>query len=230
MSILPSSRMPRAGERGFTLAELLVTIGLLALLATLLAGGIGTLRFARAGGATRPENEADVIAAQTILRARIERMRGVVRLDSSEPRVDAQGNDLSFSFFAPGLPRFGPDALQRFRLLLSASGDLMLYSASSLETRIDMRDPSLVYWRPTRLIGGVRSIRIGYYGDDPSGSGQRWQTRWVDRNEPPVLVRVELAFAEGDDRYWPTLVIRPLVNVNTACRIDRYTQRCAVSE
>lgn len=228
---LPPTRPSRGTktERGFSLAEMLVTLGILGMAAALLLGGLDMVRHFSPGTSDAARAHQEVVAAQTILRDRLERMRGLVRLDSNVPQVDAAGTQTSFSFHAPPLPRAAPDTLQRFRLMLNAAGDVMLYAASGLDSRIDLRDPALSHWQPTRLIRGARAMKISYYGPGPMGDAAVWQSNWRDRAEPPLLVRVEVTFADNDRRYWPDLVVRPRVNVNTACRIDRYSHRCAVN-
>jgi general secretion pathway protein J len=42
-------------------------------------------------------------------------------------------------------------------------------------------------------------------GDQPAG----WQAQW-DSSSIPILIRVRLAFANGDRRRWPDLIAAPL--------------------
>ncbi len=215
----------RPREAGFTLIELLVALGVLGLAAGLLVAVLNSAWLAvRSQGG--PASDSSVDAAQRILRSRLERLAPVIRTDSSKAIVDADGDPQLFSFAAAPLDRLAPDALQRFRLVLSPAGDLMLYTASSLDERIDLRDRSLVGWRPNRLLGGVGAIDIAYFGPDAFTREDRWQSFWLDRPQPPALIRIRLTFAKGDQRHWPDLIIRPRASVNTACRIERATGRC----
>jgi general secretion pathway protein J len=212
-------------EAGFTLAELLVTLGILGLVSGLLVTLFaGTFQAIRAVGTS--DDDTSVTAAQRIVRAQLERIVPVVRGDSSNAIVDAGGDAHGFNFTGPPLDRNAPDTLQRFRLLLSAAGDLMLYSASTLDNRIDLNDPSLVGWRGTRLIGNVAAIDLAYFGPDRFSRDERWQAFWIQRQQAPALVRVRLRFASGDRRDWPDLVVRPRATINAACRIQRRTGRC----
>ncbi|HEX8058350.1 MAG TPA: type II secretion system protein [Novosphingobium sp.] len=216
---------PPSHEAGFTLAELLVTLGILGLVSGLLVTLFGGMfQSIRAIGA--PRGDASVVAAQRILRARMERIVPAVRLDSSDPIVDARGDAHAFNFTAPPLDRAAPDLLQRFRLVLSPAGDLMLYSASSLDDRIDLNDPSLVGWRGTRLIGDVAAIDLAYFGPDRFSRDERWQAFWIQRQQAPGLVRLRLRFVAGDRREWPDLIVRPRATINAACRIHRGTGCC----
>lgn len=212
-------------EAGFTLAEMLVVLGILALIAGLMASGLGGAWLALRESAAR-QGDDSVAAAQRILRARIERLAPVIRADAAAGTVDIEGDGRIFAFTAPPPARLAPDALQSYRLLLSPAGELMLYRASLLDDRIDLRDRGLRGWEPSRLLKGIAGIDLAYFGPSTAGGASRWQSHWHDRPQAPALVRVRLTFVPGDRRVWPDLVIRPRATVNTACRIDRGTGRC----
>ncbi len=220
---VPSS--PPARERGFTLIELLVALGILAMAASLLVAGMAGTWFAARGHGSEI-GDGDVAAAQRILRARIERLTPVTRDDSANPIVQADGDQRLFSFVAPPLDRLGPDTPQSFRLFLTAAGDLVLFSANSLDDRIDLRDRSMVGWRPTRLLSGARELEITYFGPTRDAGPARWQAEWRDRPRPPALVRVRVRFASGDRRVWPDLVVRPRTSSTANCRILTVTGDC----
>lgn len=212
-------------EAGFTLAEVLVTLGLLGLFAVLLTGALGGT--VRAGQSlAQPAGDGGIAAAQRVLRARLEHTTPVVRTDSIDPIVDLRGDARRLSFTAPPPDRQDPDALQLYRLTLTPAGDLVLYSASSLNSRIDLSDPALTGWQGTRLLSDVAELELSYFGPDRFVASERWQTVWMQRQQLPALIRVRLRFAEGDRRFWPDLVVRPGATVNTACRIQRATGRC----
>lgn len=216
---------PSHRESGFTLIELLVGLVVLSLAAGLLVSSLNITWL------TRPERAAadsdqSVVAAQRILRMRLERLAAVVRLDSAEAVVDAQGDANLLNFAAAPLDRMGPDAIQRFRLMLAPSGELVLFTASSLNDRIDLKDRSLVGWQPTRLLSGANRLELAYYGPDRFSTADRWQSTWIDRPQPPALIRIRLSFAKGDPRQWPDLIVRPRSTVNAACRINRASARC----
>jgi prepilin-type N-terminal cleavage/methylation domain-containing protein len=90
----------RLDEAGFTLTELLVALAVLGMAATMVGAALNSawLAMPRRG----PENgDQSVAAAQHILRTRLEHLSAVVRLDSSNPIVDAQGDSRVMSFAAP---------------------------------------------------------------------------------------------------------------------------------
>jgi prepilin-type N-terminal cleavage/methylation domain-containing protein len=221
----PSSSARRDSEAGFTLAELLVALGVLSLGAGLLATTLHTAALTSPAVA-QPAGEDSVAAAQRILRDRLERLAPLNRINAPAGLVDARGDAHRFSFAAPPLDRRGPGMAERFRLMLSPNGDLLIYSAPSLDSRINLSDPSLVGWQPTRLLSGVQDIDIAYFGNDPITGEDRWQSFWEDRPRPPVLVRVRVRFVPGDRRQWPDLIARPQATVAATCQVDRATGGC----
>lgn len=218
-----------AGERGFTLAEMLVSIAVLGFVAAMLLAGIGTAAMiaARSRGSDLATNS--VAAAQLVLRDRLESLQAVTRLDSSEPIVDAHGTDKAFDFVGRPLERDQPDALQYYRLTRGADGDLILYIANTLDPQVDRGAELMAGWRPLRLLTGTTALTITYFGADPRAGGRRWQTIWNGRQQPPDLLRIAVDFAAGDRRSWPDLIVRPGATLNTECRIDPLTGRCGAS-
>ena len=211
-------------ERGFTLIELLVALGVLSLTAGLLASSLNLAWFSSPARLKRGEDS--VASGQRLLRARIEALAPLTRSDASRPIVDARGDMRLFSFAAKAADNEGAGPLRRYRLLVTPAGELMLYSASTLDDRIDLNDRSLVGWTPTKIISGVDEIGLSYFGPGRAGATASWQDYWIDRPQPPALVRVRLRFAASDTRRWPELVIAPKANANTECLIQPSTGRC----
>lgn len=211
----------RAEEAGFTLIESLVALGILSMAATLLLGGLTiTSRFARDMTASEGAT-SEVTAAQIILRQRIEGLRPVAFLSGSRPTMDLDGADRRFDFY--GVPPQGdPEGgVQRYRLMLAGSGDLMLFRAPELSERIDLAAPEVVGWTPSRLISGVTSATFAYYGGTRADPARRWRTFWRDQSRAPELVRIRVAFAAGDPRRWNDLIVRPGATIDLACDPQR---------
>jgi general secretion pathway protein J len=223
-------RTHRHGEQGFTLVELLVSLALLGMAAAMLLAGLQMAGATALRERTRGGAVEETVAAQRILRSAIERLRPAVRVDTLKPIVDLRGNSGVLTFVAPPLDRDAPDALQRFRLMRSATGDLTLYSASTRNADIDRSARGLAGWTPLVLARGTTSLSIGYYG--PGLTGERgWQDRWWDRTQPPELVRIRVEFPAGDRRPWPDLLVRPRAGLDSSgsCRIDPLTGDCGVA-
>ncbi|RIA46318.1 prepilin-type N-terminal cleavage/methylation domain-containing protein [Hephaestia caeni] len=223
-SLFSADRSP--GEEGFTLIELLVSLALLGMAAVLLMQGLASAGIIAQRERASRSNIEEIVTSQRVLRATIERLRPVTRMDSAIPIVELRGTAGVLTFVAPPFDRDGPDALQRFRLTRTASGDLVLYSAHSRKVDIDRSGTDLVGWTPNRLLGGVRDLSISYLGPPHPGASRVWQDRWWDRSTTPELVRIRVVFAENDRRIWPDLFVRPRATSHGPCRIDELTGKC----
>lgn len=214
------------GEPGFTLIEMLVSLALLGLAATLLLEGLATAGIVAQRQRGRTAEFDELVSAQRVLRSGIERLRPVVRSDSGIPILELRGTRNVLTYIAPPLDRSAPDALTRFRLTRTASGDLVLYTASTRDFRVEGDGRDLTGWTPNPLLHGVRDLTIDYLGAPRPGLARGWQERWWDRSSPPELIRIRIGFAQGDRRRWPDLVIRPRVTRYGVCRLDAFTGRC----
>lgn len=213
-------------QAGFTLVELLVALALLAMTATLLLATMTTGR----GLAARVEASAvateSVAAAQNVLRARIEAIIPETFFASATPTIDVRGTDTVLSFTArPGQGR-RPGPPQRFRILLTRTGELTLFNIDTLSVVADPDAPTVAGWTRSPLLGNVERLTIAYYGVHPPDNQRRWRGFWQDQPTLPELVRIRVGFAPGDRRVWPDLIVQPTANVTATCQIDVITGRC----
>jgi general secretion pathway protein J len=215
-----------AAECGFTLIELLVSLGLFGLMSALLLMGLGSMRLVTERGKRQSATGQSIVTAQTILRDRIENMVASTRFDTLAPVVDLRGGTTIVSFFAPAPPAERPTTVLRYRLLRSAPGDVVLYAISDLSDRVNAYAPGQSGWTPTVLLTGVESLDLDYFGAAPPDNRPRWRNEWVERQQPPELIRIRVSFKQGDTRRWPELIVRPAATVNSSCRIDDFTGRC----
>jgi general secretion pathway protein J len=213
-------------RNGFTLIELLVSLALLGLTSAMLLAGLGSTRQVVERANRRIATGESIVTAQTIMRDRIENMVTSTRFDTLAPVVDLRGGPNIVSFFAPAAPAERPSSVARYRLLRSAPGDVVLYAVSDLSDRVNAYAPGEAGWTPTVLLTGVAALDMGYFGAAPPDNQRRWRSEWVERQQPPELIRVRIAFEPGDTRRWPELIVRPAATVNSACRIDSFTGRC----
>jgi general secretion pathway protein J len=200
---------------------MLVALTLLALAAGLMFEGLGSGQRLWAGEAARTARGESVEAAQTTLRARIERLRPATRFAGSTIYADIDGSDRRLVFIAPPADADRPAAARRYQLTLSEQGDLVLGQAPAqvdAGAGADYTDQVLL-----RDVGG---LDISYYGPDPSGGAPQWRADWTQRATPPQLVKIKLAFRSADRRVWPELIVHPAAVVDTLCAIDDATGSC----
>jgi len=217
----------RHREHGFTLVELLIAVALLALLTTLVFGG---LRFAaRAWARTdhRAVAAGDLWAIQNVFRHAISGAypafasadptdREVVFSGASEwlalvaplPTAIASGVEAHQRFFVEGEGR-SRALLMAWRLNLSASEEGALLP----ENRV-------------RLLDHVRTLRFAYYGARDDTQAPQWWGRWSGFTRLPDLVRVHVERDDPALPEWPDLVVEPKTTVNTACIFDAVASLC----
>jgi general secretion pathway protein J len=221
------TRRNSPSPNGFTMIELLVCLSLMGFTGAMLLAGLGSTRIMAERSQRQVATGESIVTAQTILRERIENIVASTRFDTFNPVVDVRGGVSVVSFFAPPAPADRPASVARYRLLRNAPGDVVLYSVTDLSDRVNPYAPGEAGWSPTVLLTGVEELELGYFGAAPPDNQPRWRSEWVERQQPPELIRVRVRFKTGDTRIWPDLIVRPAATVNSSCRIDAETGRCA---
>jgi general secretion pathway protein J len=208
-------------DGGFTIIELLVSLVILSMLSMMMIMGLGTGRRVW----ERMDQSAlaieSVEGAQTLLRDRIERTYGATRFDAAMPYADFRGQATRLDFLAPPPEVARPQALFRYDLSLSGDGDLLLSSWSDIAA-----DPAHPAITTVTVLKRVQAIDIAYYGSAAPDNTPRWRSVWDHQPAPPRLVRVRLAFAPGDSREWPEMIVKPAADVDVRCILDIATGRC----
>jgi general secretion pathway protein J len=189
------------------------------LAAALMFEGLGSSQRLWAGEAARTARGETIEAAQTTLRARIERLRPVTRFDGSTPYADVDGSDRQLVFVAPPADVERPAAARRYRLALNGQGDLVLGAATVDGAAGDGYTDQV-------LLRDVGGLDISYYGADATGGAPSWRTDWARRVTPPQLVRIKLTLKSGDRRIWPELIVHPAAQVDSLCSLERSTGSC----
>ncbi len=203
----------RQHERGFTILELLISLGLLALIIGFLFGSIGTMRRAWDSMETVAQRSGQQ-AVRSYLQQRLSQVLYVLRREAGEGDVLAfRGGPDRLSFVAesdgvltvPGL----------YEVSIAAAGE----PAQSAGQTVYVEE---MLYRPRRrtrvgeslrhrrqLLEGVTQLSMRYFGD-PSGSGdQAWFDNWSARRKLPRLIGVRLSvLAEnGVEESWPEIVV-----------------------
>lgn len=211
---------------GFTLAETLVGLALLGMMAALLLAGLHIAGVVVMRDRAKGEGLDQVVGAQRMIARVIERLRPVMRMDALTPMIDARGDPGVFTFIAPALMKDGPTALQRYRLMRAPTGDILLYSASLRHADLDLSATGMRGWQALPILSGASALSIAYFGSEAGSARRHWQDRWWNRGQPPELVRIRIEFPPGDTRRWPDLVVRPRAVLDAPCRPDPLTGGC----
>lgn len=214
------SRSRWSSADGFTLVELLASLAVLALLSLLLVEGMSgrSLAWTRMDRDTATGETTE--AVQGLLADRVAHIWPLTIFYIRPPGPDFDGRVAQVVFLAPPPEAQGPGPLRRYRLSLDAGGDLDLDSLSDLSL-----DPERWSTRQV-LLQGVQTLDLAYFGAAGPDHAPRWRTEWRQQPFMPALVRIRVAFADGDRRRWPDLIIRPMADIDTNCGLVIATGGC----
>jgi general secretion pathway protein J len=208
------------GDGGYTLAEMLVSLVIVAMAGSLMLAGITTARrvWQQADAAT---TAGELVAgAQMLLRERLERAYPATRYDKIPTYADFTGAENGVSFLAPERDIHAPSGLVRYTLQLAQNGDLVLSALSDLAP-----DPHAA-GAPLVLLHNVQQLDIGYYGVVPPDKAPAWHDQWQGRPVLPLVMRIRVQFPPDDPRGWPDLLIKPFAMVDTMCVLTVMTGKC----
>ena len=205
---------PAAGDAGWLLVDMLVGLVLLALIAVLLASALRTARGTLAA-AERHAGEATVEAVhgylgRAIAQARLARLPGAA---PEAPLIEAGRTSLRFvTDYAPAGQYGGLYALS---LELEPGPRAGLWSLVEVRTlyRPAAQPGTPEPPRPhssSRLLAGIAGIAFSFHGvreEAAFADTAAWGTEWTDPVRLPQLIAIDVAFAPGDPRAWPRLII-----------------------
>jgi len=225
MKILAQEKTIITEEAGFTLLEVLVAMTLLGLVMVLLFGGLRLGIHAWEASDAHLNGIEDVQLTQRFIRNEIE--HAYPKLDSSDPVM-------------PHLVFSGSSHAVRF--LASAPQNLAAAGRAIVELKVEKTDgkknlvvrvkPELAWADDVSaeheeiFLTDIRDISLEYFGRSGSNTTPAWSHEWTDRFHLPQLIRVSVAFEEGDKRIWPQMVVAPLIDVDVACQFDMFSKTC----
>jgi general secretion pathway protein J len=195
------SRSLLRDESGFTLLELVVSLGLLALMTAFMAEGISLVR----RGSTvldRVEQEEGGRTVEAHLRRTLERAVPVFVSgeQDSEPKIvfSGEANRLAFVARADGRLETGGLVLVDFRVEQSGDAFRFVTERRPYPSGAATGDPVHL------LVGDLSALGFRYYGPPEPKADPTWSPRWTNPKALPDLVELTVARTAG--RPWPTLV------------------------
>ncbi len=206
-------RCGKTNEAGFTLLELVVTLGLLSLIVAAIMGGLGASRrvWQMRGDL---EQISALGAARTLLEARV--VDAMPLWDRSDrglnvPAFDGTTERLTF---VSALAR-GPDGGGLVRQVIQLSPSATTAGLNDLvldESRFGGAGDARAAPKSARrsvLVENVAQISFRYIGPDLTRAMPEWSTSWRRRPALPRLIGLTIAFPPGDLRHWPELMLAP---------------------
>jgi general secretion pathway protein J len=189
-----------------TLVELIVALGLLALLVGALAAALGVSARGSVLVERRAEHGEALRVAQATLRRYLAQARPVRTQVNQRDQLVFAGTPDGVGFVAVMPPWPGAGGLYVVRLSLEERGGTR---ALVLSRKPTAGEATAVEGDAERavLLEGVAALRWSYYGVEDGARQGAWRSEWRGQNALPKLVRLELRFADPDAPAWPALIV-----------------------
>ena len=197
------------GAPGVTLVELLVALSILSLMAVLLLGGMHLgLRVWESGG-DRQVFEQRLERADAFLRqllAQAGRAAPAVATPAAEDLTGPGAAPIVKVGFVGEADRMNFVALLPYQLGSAGNCEFQLSRHSN-----DRGGNLVLSWQrnigametggpsQTVLLGGVRSIRLAYFGHLTNEAAAAWHDSWADPMGLPALIRLDLSLSLGQE-------------------------------
>jgi general secretion pathway protein J len=200
--------MNGSSDSGFTLVELMVTLGLLSLLTLFAVSAVGSVKSANSLTQAATESEA-VSAAHRHLRTAFEDVRAIFAGGaalSGELLFTGRAQELRFVTRShASLERGG---LVEVSYTLDAEGS----STALIVTRRLFRGSgdALEHDRAVKLLDGIAGLEFRYFGRADVGADDRpeWTSHWSYPDRLPMLIEAVVKFGPSDPRRWPPTIVR----------------------
>jgi prepilin-type N-terminal cleavage/methylation domain-containing protein len=208
----PAQHVP--ADAGFTLIEMLVALGLTAVIAVMI---LESIRGARQASAqiNKVTAETSVVAVQSYLRNVIASVRPMALQDPNSPDdavLRGSADKLTFISSYAVAGQYGGLYLSTIERAPAAApngaggetSDLVirqrLYRPWDFQKKAsDLKSETVV------LLTGITALSVRYYGEDGEQAGAAWANVWRNRAKLPQLISIDVGFADKDPRRWPTL-------------------------
>ena len=182
---------------GFSLVEVIVAATLLALLSSLLLGGLHLGVRVMEAGNRRQDRTERLTAAYNFMRQQLARAQPMFEIADAENRAlmfDGAPDRVTVVSIAPDY--LFNTAYQRLTIRLehNASGKRLVARWRAMQRWTDGEPPA----HTSILLSGLAAAEFTYFGQSQKGGPGRWASEWRSPRALPLLVRVHLAFADGD--------------------------------
>jgi general secretion pathway protein J len=194
---------PLSEESGFTLAEMLVALAILALMSTYAIMSISTLSRAK-NIEQRIDATAEVEAVQRHLLNVISDTRPIFALDAqSLAKLAFEGKADRLELVAPLNDRLERGGLYRLRYVFDASSGNLNFSYELFRPQ-----PLQSSGSQEQLLTGLKRVSFRYFGYNTEDQSGAWTSAWDRTDTLPVAIEISADFAGGTSKTWTPLIIR----------------------
>lgn len=203
-------------QRGFTLLELLISLTLLSFILVLLFGGLRLGVRSWDSVQKKVDNLNSVRSVESFLRREMERVYPYRWKVPPAQDFAFLGERHKLNFVAPLPSRLGVGGLYAVALELEETGQGRRLTWRHVPVVPSMKDFSALDQTKEMVLAGaelnaVDDIWLSYFGRESAGAAPRWVDRWESVTTMPLLIRIQVRFADGSE--WPSFVVAPQMNL-----------------
>lgn len=198
-------------SRGFTLIEVLIAMTLLSVMVVLL---FGSLRICAQSWELGERKIAEVNEAAIVYNFFQQHLSAAKPLQNDfteeESTFSFQGDAQTLQFVSTFPASAGRAGMQLFSLQLQEAG-AGGSRADGAEIKVALTPFFPIAegeeWHKEEavLITRISHFALSYFGPDQETGDSRWQDAWLDKDELPRLVKIQIE--REDDGFWPAMVI-----------------------
>jgi len=213
-------------EAGYTLVELLIAMGLLALVGALMTSSLEFGTRVSRQAQSELDNLDEMGTIREFLVNQIGQAYPFVDETASDPPSPLEGRDDALTFIAPLAEPWTQGGLYRFTfyLALGRNGRSLNLAWTPL-TRGTGNPRTTLGAVDTVLIDGLADLKFAYLKRGDRESKGVWRSTWLDKEELPDLVRITVGF-DDDDVSWPDLIVPLVIDADASCLYDPVSRRC----
>ena len=209
-------------QRGFTLLELLISLVLVALIVTLLFGGIRLGNRSWNAVDSMSERFSEMRLVWRFLHDRVGQARAVFSETEEGRKLTFYGNRDAVEFVSPMPAHLGVSGLYMMRLHASQGALKLtrwLYHPDLMEGAEGIpkwhplaesgSDPGegpedmRAYYSQSLLVEQLKGFELEYYGIAEGDTEADWKDEWEDQLQLPALMRVRIKDDKGE---WPEMI------------------------
>jgi general secretion pathway protein J len=205
--------MPARRQKGFTLIEVLLAVGLMATIMALAYGGLRASTRAALRGEERIANVQNMRMVHQFIRRQLNQVLPLAYVSDAEDRITFEGDSDSITFVGsmPGYLGFGGPQIQSLSFEPGDQGfDLVMRHMPLAASD----DGGLGNTEAIVLLESVENGQFSFLGRDELGELGEWESYWETVETPPESITLEIELNESLQLTWPVLTATRQVDFN----------------